>query len=88
MKLSLKWLKDYVALPASVDELAKRLTMAGLEIEGISRPGDGLKGVVVWALEDNANAVAFYAGAGGRDIAEGVEIFEHKALKKVAFVWE
>lgn len=48
----------------------------------------GLKGVVVWALEDNANAVAFYAGAGGRDIAEGVEIFEHKALKKVAFVWE
>lgn len=47
MKLSLKWLKDYVALPASVDELAKRLTMAGLEIEGISRPGDGLRGVVV-----------------------------------------
>ncbi len=47
MKLSLKWLKDYVALPESVDELAKRLTMAGLEIEGISRPGDGLRGVVV-----------------------------------------
>jgi ribosomal protein S18 acetylase RimI-like enzyme len=49
---------------------------------------NGLKGMVVWALEDNANALAFYAGAGGRDIAEGVEIFEHKALKKVAFVWE
>ena len=48
----------------------------------------GLKGMVVWALEDNDNALAFYAGAGGRDIAEGVEIFEHKALKKVAFVWE
>ena len=48
----------------------------------------GLKGVVVWALEDNANAVAFYAGAGGRDIAEGIEIFDQKALKKVAFVWE
>ncbi len=47
MKLSLKWLKDYVVLPESVDELAKRLTMAGLEIEGISRPGDGLRGVVV-----------------------------------------
>ncbi|MDP1828442.1 MAG: phenylalanine--tRNA ligase subunit beta [Archangium sp.] len=47
MKLSLKWLADYVALPGSVDELAKRLTMAGLEIEGISRPGDGLRGVVV-----------------------------------------
>ena len=49
---------------------------------------NGLKGLVVWALEENQNALAFYAGAGGRDIAEGVEIFEQKALKKVAFVWE
>ena len=48
----------------------------------------GLKGLVVWALEDNQNALAFYAGAGGRDVAEGVEIFEQRALKKVAFVWE
>jgi phenylalanyl-tRNA synthetase beta chain len=59
MKLSLKWLKDYVALPASVDELARRLTMAGLEIEGIARPGDGLKGVVVaqiLASEKHPNA--------------------------------
>ena len=59
MKLSIKWLKDYVALPDSVDELARRLTMAGLEIEGISRPGDGLKGVVVaqiLASEKHPNA--------------------------------
>ncbi|WP_432286230.1 GNAT family N-acetyltransferase [Aminobacter sp. BA135] len=48
----------------------------------------GLKGMVVWALEENDNALAFYSGAGGRDIAEGVEVFDHKALKKVAFVWE
>ncbi|WP_378947045.1 GNAT family N-acetyltransferase [Mesorhizobium sp. ANAO-SY3R2] len=48
----------------------------------------GLKGMVVWALEENENALAFYAGAGGRDIAEGVEVFDQKALKKVAFVWE
>ena len=48
----------------------------------------GLKGMVVWALEDNQNALDFYAGAGGRDVAEGVEVFEHKALKKVAFVWD
>ena len=47
----------------------------------------GLTGVVVWALEDNTNAVNFYAGAGGRDIAEGVEVFDTKALRKVAFVW-
>ena len=48
----------------------------------------GLRGLVVWALEDNSNALAFYQGAGGRDIAEGVEIFDQKALKKVAFVWK
>jgi ribosomal protein S18 acetylase RimI-like enzyme len=48
----------------------------------------GLKGLVVWALEDNVNALDFYAGAGGRDIAEGVEVFDSKALRKVAFVWD
>lgn len=48
----------------------------------------GLKGVVVWALEENQNAVSFYDGAGGRDMAEGVEVFDHKALRKIAFVWE
>lgn len=48
----------------------------------------GLDGLVVWALEDNANALAFYAGAGGRDVAEGVEVFDQKALRKVAFVWD
>ncbi len=47
MKISLKWLADYVELPESVDELARRLTMAGLEIEGIDRPGAALNGVVV-----------------------------------------
>jgi ribosomal protein S18 acetylase RimI-like enzyme len=48
----------------------------------------GLNGLVVWALEDNGNALAFYAGAGGRDVAEGVEVFDQKALRKVAFVWD
>lgn len=48
----------------------------------------GLKGMVVWALEENNGAVSFYRGIGGRDIAEGVEVFDHKALRKVAFVWE
>ncbi len=48
----------------------------------------GLKGMVVWALEENSGALSFYEGAGGRDVAEGVEIFDQKALKKVAFVWD
>lgn len=48
----------------------------------------GLHGLVVWALEENVNALQFYAGAGGRDVAEGVEVFDQKALRKVAFVWD
>ncbi|MFZ5440209.1 MAG: phenylalanine--tRNA ligase subunit beta, partial [Myxococcota bacterium] len=59
MKLSIKWLKDYVAVPDSVDELARRLTMAGLEIEGIDHPGKALAGVVVaqiLASEKHPNA--------------------------------
>jgi ribosomal protein S18 acetylase RimI-like enzyme len=48
----------------------------------------GLRGLVVWALEENGGALSFYEGIGGRDIAEGVEVFDQKALKKVAFVWD
>lgn len=48
----------------------------------------GLRGLVVWALEENTGALSFYEGAGGRDIAEGVEVFDQKALRKVAFVWD
>lgn len=49
---------------------------------------NGLAGLVVWALEENAGALSFYSGRGGRDVAEGVEVFEQKALRKVAFVWD
>ena len=46
-----------------------------------------LKGLVVWALDDNANANAFYQGLGGRDVAEGTETFDNKTLKKIAYIW-
>lgn len=48
---------------------------------------NGLEGLVVWALEENHGALDFYAGRGGRDVAEGVEVFEGRALRKLAFVW-
>jgi ribosomal protein S18 acetylase RimI-like enzyme len=48
----------------------------------------GLDGMVLWALEDNAGALSFYRSIGGRDIAEGVEVFDHKALRKLAFIWD
>lgn len=48
----------------------------------------GFKGLVIWALEDNTPALDFYESVGGRNIAEGVEIFDSKALRKIAFVWD
>lgn len=39
MKVPLSWLRDYVDIDWSVDELAERLTMAGLEVESIQRIG-------------------------------------------------
>ncbi|MCT7376527.1 GNAT family N-acetyltransferase [Chelativorans salis] len=48
----------------------------------------GFDGLVVWALEENVGALSFYEGAGGRDAAEGVEVFGNKALRKIAFVWD
>ena len=36
MKVSLTWLKDYIAIDMDVEELAEALTMVGLEVESIS----------------------------------------------------
>lgn len=40
MKISLKWLREYVDFDLPADELASRLTQAGLETEGIETVGD------------------------------------------------
>ena len=39
MLVSLKWLAEYVDVPADVDAFARRLTMASAEVEGIHRVG-------------------------------------------------
>jgi phenylalanyl-tRNA synthetase beta chain len=39
MKVSLKWLRDYVNIALPPDELSHRLTMAGVEVETIQRIG-------------------------------------------------
>ncbi len=39
MKFSVNWLREFVELPAKVEELADLLTFAGIEIEGIERRG-------------------------------------------------
>jgi phenylalanyl-tRNA synthetase beta chain len=47
MKLPLSWLAEFVRLEASVDELCTRLTLAGLEVEGVERVAPGFREVVV-----------------------------------------
>lgn len=47
----------------------------------------GMKGTVVWALEDNNRALKFYEALGGVDFAEGTETFEGKSLRKIAYIW-
>ncbi len=39
MKISLNWLKDYVALDASVDEVCHAITFLGFEVEGVRQTG-------------------------------------------------
>ena len=47
MKFSVNWLREFVELPARVDELAELLTLAGVEIEGIEKRGANFDNVVV-----------------------------------------
>jgi len=47
MKVSVEWLTDFVSPLPAPEELARRLTRAGLEVEGLERPAEALAGVVV-----------------------------------------
>jgi phenylalanyl-tRNA synthetase beta chain len=46
MRVSLNWLKEYVNIPLSVDDLAELLTMSGLEVEAKEPLGRSLEEVV------------------------------------------
>ncbi len=47
MLVSLKWLKDYVDIEMPVEQLAEKLTMAGLEVDSIKEIKPAFSGVVV-----------------------------------------
>ena len=47
MKISGRWLGDYVDVPLSFEELAEKLTNSGTEIESVTHLDSGLSGVVV-----------------------------------------
>ena len=47
MKVTYNWLKEYVDFDWSVEELAERITMLGVEVEGIEETGGAFEGIVV-----------------------------------------
>ena len=47
MKISVNWLKDYIDTDLSVEQIEEKLTLTGLEVEGIEHIGSQLPGVVV-----------------------------------------
>ncbi len=52
MKISLKWLSDYLELDCPVLELVDKLTMAGIEVESLHNPGLGISSVVTGRIEE------------------------------------
>ncbi|HZQ46410.1 MAG TPA: phenylalanine--tRNA ligase subunit beta, partial [Verrucomicrobiae bacterium] len=47
MKVTLNWLKQYVDFTWSPEELSERLTMIGIEVEGVEKTGGEFEGIVV-----------------------------------------
>lgn len=47
MNVSYDWLKELVDVPVGPDELEDKISRTGIEVDGVTRLGDGLKKVVV-----------------------------------------
>jgi phenylalanyl-tRNA synthetase beta chain len=78
MKLSLDWLREYVALPADLDprKLAHDLTMSTVEVEHVTDLGAALAQVVVARVEScaphpNADSLQVCALSDGRTVVCG-----------------
>lgn len=52
MRVSYKWLKEYSNFEATPQELADKLTLAGLEVDEIEYLGQGIENVVVGEVKD------------------------------------
>ncbi|MBQ9496397.1 MAG: phenylalanine--tRNA ligase subunit beta, partial [Selenomonadaceae bacterium] len=51
MQVSTKWLKDYIDIDLSADELAEKFTLAGIPVENVIHAGEGLEKVVTGRIE-------------------------------------
>src|SRR5689334_6425599 len=84
MKVTLNWLKQYVDFNWSPEELANRLTMIGIEVEGVQKLGGEFEGVVVAQVvtrdkHPNADRLSLCRvndGKGERQIVCGAQNFQ------------
>lgn len=51
MNVTLNWLREFVKVELSIEDLSHRLTMVGLEVEAVEEIGAGLDSVIVARLE-------------------------------------
>jgi len=52
MRVSMKWLKQYIEIDVSAQELAEILTRGGVEVEGVEHLNKGFKGVVIGEIKE------------------------------------
>ena len=92
MKVTLNWLKQYVEFDWSPEELTERLTMIGMEVEGVKKLGGEFAGVVVAEVltrdkhpnADRLSVCRVADGQGERQIVCGAQNF--KAGDKVPLI--
>lgn len=83
MKIPLSWLREFVELSESVDELTTLLDDLGLVVEGVQSVGEGLEDVVVARVDeiraiegaDRVRLVVVDAGSGPLEIVCGATNF-------------
>ena len=92
MKVTLNWLKQYVDFNWSPEELTGRLTMLGLEVEGVRKISGAFDGIVVAQIlardpvpgSDKLSACKVNDGKGERTIICGAQ--NHKPGDKVPLI--
>jgi phenylalanyl-tRNA synthetase beta chain len=92
MKVTLNWLKQYVDFNWSPEELTERLTMLGLEVEGVQKLGGQFDGIVVAQVitrdkhpnADKLSVCRVHDGTGERQIVCGAQ--NHKPGDKVPLI--
>src|SRR2546421_2066287 len=92
MKVTLNWLKQYVDFSWSAEELSERLTMLGIEVEGVQKISGEFEGIVVAQVlsrdkhpnADKLSVCRVNDGRGERQIVCGAHNF--KAGDKVPLI--